>query len=292
MVSKRVYEILEAIFKLIVKIMSGCVVLLLGLIIAFVFKEAIHVFENTSIFDFVLGAKWRPTSEPALLGILPMILGTVFSSFIALCIALPIGVGTSLFLSCHASTRVRTFMVSVLNLLAGIPSVVYGFFGLIVIVKCFEVNLGMASGESVLAAAILLSIMILPYIISTCESSMSKVVIKYDTASMALGVSKWHMIYHLILPSTKKGIFSATMLAFSRAMGETMAVMMVIGNTPIFPKLFGKAQTIPALIALEMGGAQIGSVHYHSLYAAGLVLMVILIIINRVAMKCEVDSND
>lgn len=287
--NKKIYEILEIIFKSIVKMMSILVVVVLALIIICILKEAIYAFKYVSITDFIFASKWKPLSDKVVLGILPMILGSIFSSLVALIIAVPIGVGAALFLSCQKSRKFRMIIVSILNLLVGIPSVVYGFFGLVVIVKFFEMRFNMASGESVFAAGVLLAIMVLPYIISTCEGSMTKVIYKNEISSMALGVSKWHMIYHLILPSVKKSIFSAIVLAFSRAMGETMAVMMVIGNTPLFPKLFGKAQTIPALIALEMGGSQIGSPHYYGLYAAGLVLMIMLIVLNRLVMKSEDD---
>ena len=149
-----------------------------------------------------------------------------------------------------------------------------------VVIKFFETKFLFAAGESVLAGGIILSIMMLPFIISTCEESMEKIYNEYSTYSNALGTSKSYMIRKVILPNSKRSILASTVLALSRGMGETMAVMMVIGNAPIMPKLLGKCQTIPSLIALEMGMAEVGSLHYHGLYAAGFVLMMILLIIN------------
>ena len=151
--------------------------------------------------------------------------------------------------------------------------------GLVIIVKFFE-KLGRASGESVLSGGILLSIMILPFMIDTCEETMSNIKKRYENSSKALGVSKWYMVSELILPASIKSIFIALILALGRALGETMAVMMVIGNAPIFPHLLGKAQTISSLIALEMGMVEVGGLHYNALFASGLVLMIMILAIN------------
>ena len=157
---------------------------------------------------------------------------------------------------------------------------IYGFIGLLVLVKFLEIKFEFPTGESVLAGGIVLSIMMLPFIISTCEESMEKVYAEYSGYSNALGVSKSYMIRKIVLPNSKRSILASIVLALVRGMGETMAVMMVIGNAPIMPKMLGKCQTIPSLIALEMGMAEVGSLHYHGLYASGFVLMMILLIIN------------
>jgi len=174
----------------------------------------------------------------------------------------------------------KRFIRGIVDVLAGIPSVVYGFIGLLVLVKFFEVKFSFSSGESVLAGGIILSIMMLPYIISTCDESMEKVYKEYAQYSNALGVSKSYMIRKIVIPESRRSILASIVLALGRGMGETMAVMMVIGNAPIMPKLLKKCQTIPSLIALEMGMAEVGSLHYHSLFAAGFILMLILFIIN------------
>src|SRR5699024_1912283 len=146
----------------------------------------------------------------------------------------------------------------------------------------FEIKFNFASGESVLAGGILLAVMMLPFIISTCDETMEKVYKDYYQYSSALGISKSYMIRKIVLPNSRKGILAAIVLALGRGMGETMAVMMVIGNAPIMPRLFQKCQTIPSLIALEMGMAEVGSLHYHALFASGFILMIMLFIINIV----------
>ncbi len=213
------------------------------------------------------------------MGIWNIILATLYIAVLGVLIALPIGIGSSLFLACMVSKKIRDIIKPFIDILAGIPSVIYGFIGLIVIVKSLE-KLGRTSGESVLAGGILLSIMVLPFIISICEESMSKLYIEYEIVSKSLGVSKYYFISEIVLPNSIKSIIISTVLAFGRALGETMAVMMVIGNAPIFPTLFGKAQTISSLIALEMGMVEVGSPHYNALFASGVVLMGLLLMIN------------
>ncbi|MGI5999046.1 MAG: PstC family ABC transporter permease, partial [Lutispora sp.] len=192
----------------------------------------------------------------------------------------PIGVGRALLLSGYVKERPRLIIRGLIDIIAGIPSVIFGFIGLMVLVKFFEKFFDFPSGESVLAGGILLAVMVLPYIISTCDETMDKLYRKHSPAAQAMGISKIYILRTIVLPQSLRGIVAATVLAFGRAMGETMAVMMVIGNAPIMPRLLGKCQTIPSLIALEMGMAEVGSLHYHALFAAGFVLIVILLMIN------------
>ena len=270
----------ENIFKWIIKILTSISLLLLAFIVIFIFKEGMVFFKEVSIIKFVSGRTWNPLDSPDKLSILPIILGTIYVSLIGILIALPIGVGSAVVLSSYTNERLKRVIRSVIDILAGIPSVVYGFVGLLVLVKFFEVKFSFASGESVLTGGVLLSIMMLPFIISTCDESMEKVYSDYYQYSSALGVSKSYMIRKIILPESRKSILVAIVLALGRGMGETMAVMMVIGNAPIMPSLLKKCQTIPSLIALEMGMAEVGSLHYHALFASGFVLIIILFIIN------------
>ncbi|TCO72686.1 phosphate ABC transporter permease subunit PstC [Marinisporobacter balticus] len=270
----------EKIFSNSIKGITFFSVMILICIIIFLIKESVVIFDEISLLDFIFGDKWNPVRNPPNISIFPMILGTLYVSFVAMTIALPIGVGAAIFLTSVVNEKMRKMIKPSIDLLAGIPSVIYGLIGLLVLVKFFEIHFDFSSGESVLVGGILLAIMVLPYIISTCDESMIKIAKRYKMASDGLGISKWHMIRYLILPASKKSILAGIILALARAMGETMAVMMVIGNSPIFPKLLGKTQTIPALIALEMGGAQVDSLHYHALFAAGLVLMGILFVVN------------
>lgn len=276
----KLYRYLDFIFTNFLRIMSIVTLLLLIIIILLISKESLMLFKEYSFLEFITTAKWNPLSKEPSFGILAMILSTLYTSIIALIIALPIGVGTALFTSCILNYKYEKYIIASFNLLTGIPSVIYGFFGLLIIVKFFETNLGFSSGECILIGGIILAIMILPYIISTCHESMIKIKNTYTSVSKSLGVSKFYMIKALILPSSKLSIFTAASLGLSRAIGETMAVMMVIGNSPIIPRMFSRGETLSGLIALEMGAAEIGSNHHHALYGAGFTLILILLIIN------------
>ncbi|WMM23597.1 phosphate ABC transporter permease subunit PstC [Tissierella sp. MB52-C2] len=270
----------NSIFKGIVSFLTLFSVLILSFIIFFILKESTVFFKEVSITNFIFGKRWNPLGPADKLAIFPIILGTIYVSIIGIIIALPIGIGNAIVLSSYTNGKVKRIIRSIVDVLAGIPSVIYGFIGLLVLVKFLEIKFEFPTGESVLAGGIVLSIMMLPFIISTCEESMEKVYNEYSAYSNALGVSKGYMIRNIVLPNSKRSILASIVLALGRGMGETMAVMMVIGNAPIMPKLLGKCQTIPSLIALEMGMAEVGSLHYHGLYASGFVLMMILLIIN------------
>lgn len=271
---------LEIGFSLLIKLIALVSIVLLLFIIGFILKESLVFFKEIPFLSFIFGKTWRPLSVRPSYSILPIILATVYVSFLAISIALPIALGCALFLSNYLSEGLRSVVKPYINILSGIPSVIYGFIGFIVVVRSFEVKLGFPTGESVLAGGIVLAIMILPFMISTCDESMNNIKNKYIISSQALGVTKWYMITKLILPAARRSIIASVILGLARAMGETMAVMMVIGNAPIAPRLLGKGQPIPSLIALEMGGAQVGSLHYHGLFASGFVLMLVLLIIN------------
>lgn len=271
---------IEKIFSFLIKFLSLISLMLLGFIILFIFKESITFLKEVSILNFIFGRNWNPLGESDQLSIFPILLGTLYTSLVGIIISLPIGVGFAIFLSSYTSGNARRLIRGGVEILAGIPSVIYGFIGLLVVVKFFEVRFSFATGESVLAGGIILSIMMLPYIISTCDETMDKIYKEHLQHSKALGVSKSYMIRNLVLPGSRKSILAAVVLALGRGMGETMAVMMVIGNTPLMPSLFKKTQTISSLIALEMGMTEVGSLHYHALFASGFVLMMILLLIN------------
>lgn len=271
------------IFPVFLRALAALTVLILAFIVFFIVRESLPLFEKVSLSDFLLGTDWRPVSyggAPSY-GIAPMIAATLYVSAIAVVLAGFFGIGAALFLSCVASSRARNILYPIIDLLAGIPSVVYGFIGLAVLVKFFQ-HLGLASGECILAAGILLAVMILPFLISSCSETMLRVREQYLPVSDALGIPGWYALTHLILPLSRGGILTSLILAVGRAMGETMAVMMVIGNAAVFPTLLGKGETIAALIALEMGTAEVDSTHFHALYAAGLTLMILLLIINGI----------
>ena len=253
----------------------------LAFVIYFIVREALPLFQEVSLGEFLLGKRWMPVDyigETAF-GIFNFLAATVYVSALALFLALLVGLGAALYLSCQASERVRGYLYPVIDLLAGIPSVIYGFIGLVTLVRLF-MRAGVSTGSCVLAAGILLAVMLLPFLVSSCSETMLAARRRYLPASQALGVSKWYAAAAVILPASWKNILLAMVLAIGRAMGETMAVMMVMGNANLFPRLLVKSESIAAVIALEMGTAVVGSDHYHALYAAGLVLMVLLCAIN------------
>ena len=230
---------------------------------------------------FLLGSDWMPVDfgGGASFGIANFIAATLLTSAVALAMALFVAIGCALFLSCSASAALRTVLCGAIDLLAGIPSVVYGFVGLEVLVPAF-IGAGVPSGNCILAASIVLAVMVLPYMVSTMTESMVGVRERYLEASLALGVSRWWGVYGVVLPVSLRLIWPSAMMAFARAMGETMAVMMVAGNANLFPTLLGKGETIASLIALEMGTAAAGSTHMHALFAAGFVLLAIVLAVD------------
>lgn len=277
-----VREKIEFLFSNGIKFLAFLSIAILILILGFIFKESMGLFSKETFLNFIFGTEWNPLGNAPVVGIKPFIVATIYVSFIAVIIAMPIGLGAAVFISILAPKFLKNILKAFINILSGIPSVVYGFIGLSVMVKLFEVHFSFATGESIFCAGVLLAVMILPYIVSACDESLGKAYDKYKNHSKALGVSKWYTLNNLIIPACRGSILSSAILATGRAMGETMSVMMVIGNSPIMPKLFDKGETIPALIAMEMGSAQIGSVHYHALFASGFVLMIMLLIINAV----------
>ncbi len=254
---------------------------LLLFLVAFLLHQSLPAIRAVGLRELLLGTEWRPViyQDAPQYGLFHMLLSTVYVSVLAVLFALVLGVGCALFLACAVGDRLRALLVPYIDLLAGIPSVVYGFVGLYVVVRTME-RLGRAAGESILAGSIVLSVMILPYMISACLHTMVQLRHRFEGVSAALGVSRWYMAAELILPASGKGILVSTALAAGRAMGETMAVMMVMGNAVTRPTLLGKGETISSLIALEMGTAEVGSLHFSALYTAGLVLLVLLLAIN------------
>lgn len=271
----------DAVFSILVKALTVLTVLVLAFVIYFIVKEALPTFDEVGVPDFLFGKRWMPiayTGE-ASFGIFNFIVATLYVSLVAMVLAVAVGLGAAVYLSCVATERMRSLLYPVVDLLAGIPSVIYGFMGLTIMVKFF-IRAGVHTGSCVLAAGILLAVMLLPFLVSSCSETMLKVKEQHQPAASALGISKWHMVATIVLPASWKNIMLSMILAVGRAMGETMAVMMVIGNANLFPRLLGKSESIAAVIALEMGTAVAGSTHYHALYAAGLVLMLMLFLIN------------
>ena len=232
--------------------------------------------------DFFGGKEWYPTASPSpQYGLLPLLLGTLWVSLGAILLSLPFGISVAVYLAEIASMRVRNILKPIIELLAGIPSVVYGFFGLVVIVPFLQKLFNLPVGETALAGSVVLGIMALPTIITVAEDAMRTVPRAMKEASLALGATHWQTIYKVIIPYSKSGITSAAVLGIGRAIGETMAVLMVTGNAAVIPHtLLEPVRTIPATIAAELGETAAGSGHYQALFMLGVILFVITMIIS------------
>jgi phosphate transport system permease protein len=260
------------------------VVLILLAIMFLLFYEAFPLFEHVSIFEFLFTTLWYPTSSPPKFGVGAMIMATAFVSAFSLLLAAPLGIGTAVFLREIAPQWVHRIAKPIIETLAAIPSVVYGFFGLIVVVPFVQKIFGIPSGECVLSGCIILSLMILPTIVTISEDALTAVPLSLREASLALGATKWQTIYKVTVPAAFTGIATSCVLALGRAIGETMAVLMVTGNAAVVPKsLLSAARTLTAGIAAEHGEAVSGSLHYHALFCMGALLFLITLLINMSA---------
>lgn len=268
-------------------ILQKSVVFLSAFIVLFIFiamifyvaANSIPALRTEGLRMFDPGTEWRPVSQNPTFGLLPVIFGTLYVSFIAMGFAMFFGVGCAFFLQYYMRSRIRTLVLSLIDSVAGVPSVIFGFIGLTVVVRFFAKNFSMAAGQCVLAAGLVLGVMLIPFVVSTTFESITQARAIYEPSALSLGFTKEITMIRIILPSIRTGLISAAMMALGRGLGETMAVMMVIGNSPIFPKLFGRGQTIPALTALEMGSIEYGSLHLSVLYAANGVLLILLFLV-------------
>lgn len=267
------------VFKYTVYLFTLFTILLLLTLIVFLYNQSLPFFLKNNFLKFIFGRVWDATEVSGSFGIFNILLASVFISILACIISLPIAIGTALYL-CFYTKKSRVLLIWLINILAGIPSIIYGFFGMIIIVKNIEKIFKVSAGESILAGSIILSIMILPYFVSNLIETIELIKKKYQRDSDALGISKEYFIRKVVLKKLHFSILTGFMISFSRAIGETMAVMMVIGNAPIFPKLLSKAQTIPSLIALEIGMSEVYSEHYYALFASGFILLILVLIIN------------
>lgn len=246
------------------------------LICVFLFASGIPAIGEIGIFDFLFGTQWRPAND--LYGILPMIVGSIYVTAGALVIGVPIGILTAVFMARFCPPWLYKIMKPATNLMAGIPSVVYGFFGLVILVPFVRDTFG-GRGVSVLTASILLGLMILPTIISMSEASIRAVPQSYYEGGLALGASHERSVFFTVVPAAKSGIFASVVLGVGRAIGETMAVMMVAGNQTVIPeKITDGVRTLTTNIVMEMGYST--DLHREALIATAVVLFVFILIIN------------
>ncbi|MBU7013539.1 MAG: phosphate ABC transporter permease PstA [Theionarchaea archaeon] len=270
-------------------LISGTVaVIVVFFIILYLFRDAYPAFRNIGLVKILTGMKWNPAGEPPSYGAYPLIVGTVLVTLGAMAFSIPLGIGSAIFISEISPSRLKTGFKFLTELLSGIPSVVYGFFGLVIMTNWLRIAFDQPTGESWLAGSILLGIMALPTIISVSEDAISSVPTDYKEASLAVGATRWQTIRRVVVPSALSGITAAIILGMGRAIGETMAVMMVTGNAAILPEpimnVFSPIRTITGTLGIEMGEVAAGSSHYHALFALAVILFIIVLLVNSSAL--------
>lgn len=274
----------EIVVESIVKVMGFSTIGLVVLIFFFLLREGLPTFSEVEASN-LFGSRWYPTFD--LFGLMPLLLGSLLITVVAILIALPLGVASAIFVREVAPSWARDILKPLIEVLAGIPSVVLGFFGLTTLAPLVRIYLGAPTGLTALTGALLLGYMALPTIISVAEDALDAVPKSYRDASLAMGATRWQTIWMVVVPAAKAGIITAVMLGMGRAIGETMAVMMVTGNAARLPleldAVLRPVRTMTATIAAEMGEVAQGSTHYHVLFGAGIVLFVLTFLINLAA---------
>jgi len=260
-------------------------IIILGLIFLFLLKEALPLFRQVSPLEFIFGREWVPASfKDPRYGALPLLAGSFLVVATATLFAVPLGIVCAIYLAEVADERLRDVLKPLIEVIAGVPSVVFGFIALVFLSNILHSVFHATYRLNALNGALVLTVMILPTIISIAEDAIVAVPREYKEASLALGATRWETIRHVTLPAARSGITVAVMLGLGRAVGETMAVLMATGNSPVVTlNLLRSVETMTAAIAIEMGEVVFGSPHYHALFAVGLTLFTITFAINLVA---------
>lgn len=274
----------EKIIKRIFFLFAIVSLFILGLIVVFLFVEGLPIFRTVSIRDFLFGMYWYPTSEPPEFGIWPLIVGSLVVTFFATVIAVPLGILSAIYISEIAPGAVKEIFKPVIELLAGLPSVVLGFFGMAVIAPWLQESFDLPTGLNIANASLVLAFMAVPTISSISEDALYSVPREFKEASYALGATKFETTVRVIVPAALSGISTAIILGMARAIGETMVVLMVAGGAAMIPEsIFDSVRPMPASIAAEMGEAPFRSDHYHALFATGIVLFFLTLGFNLIA---------
>jgi len=256
----------------------------LALIMLYLFIEGLPIFKVVSVPDFLFGNLWYPTSDPADFGIFPLIVASLAVTALSSAIAIPLGVMTAIYLAEISSRKTRDIFKPIVELLAALPSVVIGFFGMVVVAPYLQNAFDLATGLNLFNAAIMLAFMSVPTICSVSEDALYAVPRELKEASLALGATHFETIAKVVLPASLSGISTAVMLGMSRAIGETMVVLMVAGGAAIIPtSIFSPVRPMPSSIAAEMAEAAFRGNHYHALFAIGIVLFLFTLVFNLVA---------
>jgi phosphate transport system permease protein len=282
MANKR--QIRERTIRLLFFLIALASITTLALIVVFLFMEGLPIFNKVSVTHFLFGRYWYPTSDPPDFGILPLIVGSMAVTFLSSAISIPLGVMTAIYLAEIASPRLREIVKPIVELLAALPSVVIGFFGMVVVAPFLQNALNLATGLNLFNASLMLAFMSIPTICSLSEDAIYSVPVEMKEASLALGATHWETILRVTLPGALSGISTSIILGMSRAIGETMVVLMVAGGAAMIPSsIFDPVRPMPASIAAEMAEAPFRSEHYYALFATGIVLFAFTFLFNLVA---------
>ncbi|GBC59624.1 phosphate ABC transporter permease subunit PstC [Desulfonema ishimotonii] len=257
---------------------------ILFMIMLFLFMEGLPIFREVSVKDFIFGHYWYPTSDPPDFGIFPLIVASLTVTALSSAIAIPLGVMTAIYLAELASARVAEIVKPAVELLAALPSVVIGFFGMVIVAPFLQETFGLPTGLNLFNSALMLAFMSIPTICSLSEDAIHSVPIVLKEGSLALGATHWETIIRVVLPASVSGISTAVILGMSRAIGETMVVLMVAGGAAMIPgSVFDPVRPMPASIAAEMAEAPFRGDHYYALFATGIVLFLFTLVFNIIA---------
>jgi phosphate ABC transporter permease protein PstC len=260
-------------------------ILIILLIFYFLINESLPAFSELGLMSLLMGTKWHPAGE--IYGLLPLIAASLIITLLALFINIAIGFPLAIYLAELAGPRSKALLKPAIELLAGVPSIVYGFLGVIILVSYLQDSFDMLTGRSILAGAILLGIMYIPYLTTICEDALRAVPSEFKEGSLALGANRWQTLSNVTIPAASSGITAAVLLNIGSIIGETMAVLLVVGNVARLPSpiynIFGQGATFTSVIAGEMGEVARGSMHYHVLFAVGFALLIVVSILSLVA---------
>ncbi|MFP4081986.1 MAG: phosphate ABC transporter permease subunit PstC [Candidatus Aminicenantes bacterium] len=274
----------ERIYKGIFAALAFASLLFLVGITITLFMEGGPVFKEVPFLDFIFGKYWYPTHEDAEFGIFPLILASLWVTAGAVLVCVPLGVGSALFIHELAGRRLRAFLKPTIELLAGIPSIVYGFFGMVMVAPFLQRLLNLPVGLTAFTGSLILGVMATPTVCSISEDALSFVPKSFREASFAVGANRWQTLTRVVIPASASGISTGIILGMSRAVGETMTVLMVCGGAAVIPHTFFQpVRPMTATIAAEMGETVMGSTHYHALFAIGLILFFITLVFNVIA---------
>jgi len=277
-------KISEKIYKNVFMVVAFSSLIFLTGIVLVLFIEGLPAFSVTGILSFIFGKSWYPTSTPPEFGIMPLISASFVVSVGAMLFAIPVGIGSALYIHEIAGEKQKMFLKPIIELLGAIPSIIFGFFGMVIVAPLVQKVFNLSTGQCAFTGALILGVMAIPVVCSIAEDALSVVPKSFREASFALGANRWQTLLKVIIPAAGSGISTAIVLGISRVMGETMTVLLVTGGAAQIPNsIFSPVRPMTSTIAAEMGEAAVGGVHFHALFAIGLVLFMITLVLNMIA---------